>query len=246
MTRMGAAGVEAAGGAAADTGPVRVLVVDADHAVARRAAVALRDAGMQVRHAASGAAAMAEARRVDPHLVLLDPDLPDLTGEDVYRRVVRPRDVPFILLSARDDWHDVVAGLRMGADDYLPKPFRTEELVARARVVLRRAGAGTGGGIMSVGDVVLDDVGRRVTCAGHQVPLTPTEFTLLRFLLANAGRVVSKREILDHVWAYDFGGRANIVEIYVSYLRRKLGRSGAPVPIETVRGFGYVARVPDA
>lgn len=223
--------------------PVRVLLVDADDVVARRTGAALTAAGMRLHRVASGAEAVAEVRRFDPRMVLLDPDLPDLPGADVFRRVVRPREVPCILLSARDGWDDVVAGLQMGADDYLAKPFSTDELLARVRVVLRRCGVADQDAVIAVGDVVLDDEARRVTCRGHEVPLTPTEFTLLRFLLGNAGRVVSKRQILEHVWAYDFGGQANIVEIYVSYLRRKLGRWGT-APIETVRGFGYVAHAP--
>jgi two-component system OmpR family response regulator len=156
--------------------------------------------------------------------------------------------VPTIFLTARDSAQDKVRGLTMGADDYLTKPFSLEELVARVRSVLRRAGprdiTGARRPGLVVGALEIDDDARIVTCDGARVALTPTEFTLLRYLVQNAGRVLSKRQILDHVWAYDFGGQANIVEIYVSYLRRKLAPLGAP-PIETVRGFGYVIRVPE-
>ena len=226
----------------------RILVVDDEPGITQLLATALGYEGFEVRTAASGADAVAEARRFDPELVVLDVMLPDLEGFEVFRRISRPRDVPTIFLTARDSAQDKVRGLTMGADDYLTKPFSLEELVARVRSVLRRAGARDAAGerrpALGVGTLEIDDDARTVTCDGARVELTPTEFTLLRYLVQNAGRVLSKRQILDHVWAYDFNGQANIVEIYVSYLRRKLTPLGAP-PIETVRGFGYVIRVPE-
>lgn len=236
------AAVAIPGEPAARDAPTRVLVVDDEAAVAELVAAALRHERFEVRTAASGADALVEARRFDPELVVLDLMLPDMDGVDVFRRVARPRDVPCIFLTARDSPADTVRGLTLGADDCITKPFRLEELVARIRSVLRRAGGhGRGGRLLSVGGLELDDDARVVTFAGTRVELTPTEFTLLRYLMQNAGRVRSKQQILDHVWAYDFGGQANIVEIYVSYLRRKLSPMGTP-PIVTVRGFGYVLR----
>jgi two-component system, OmpR family, response regulator len=222
----------------------RVLVVDDEVAITELVAAALRYEGFSVRTAACGADALVEARRFDPQLMVLDLMLPDMDGSDVFRRAARPRDIPCIFLTARDGPQDTVRGLTLGADDYITKPFSLEELVARIRTVLRRAaGPAPERRVLVVGDLELDDDARVVTVAGRRADLTPTEFTLLRYLMQNAGRVMSKRQILDHVWAYDFGGQANIVEIYVSYLRRKLGRHTLP-QIETVRGFGYVLRRP--
>jgi len=230
----------APGGAA----PVRVLVVDDEPAITTLVSTALRYEGFDVRAAAGGAEAVAEAGRFDPGLVLLDLMLPDLDGWEVFRRIARPRGVPAIFLTARDAPADAVRGLTLGADDYITKPFSLEELVARVRAVLRRAGGGDAPRApLRVGELEIDDDARTVRVGGCEVRLTPTEFTLLRHLAENAGRVLSKAQILDHVWAYDFRGQANIVEIYVSYLRRKLAGLPAP-PLETVRGFGYVLRRP--
>jgi two-component system, OmpR family, response regulator len=227
----------------ADSDAVRVLVVDDEPSITQLVATALSYEGFDVRTASTGAEAVTEARRFDPQLVVLDVMLPDLEGFDVYRRIARPRDVPSIFLTARSSPEDKVRALTMGADDYLTKPFSLEELIARVRSVLRRAGGGAVGerSTLSVGPLVVDDDARTVTHDGEAVDLTPTEYTLLRYLMQNRGRVVSKQQILEHVWAYDFGGQANVVEIYVSYLRKKLGPEGGKL-IETVRGFGYVIR----
>lgn len=242
MTDAPPASVATPGEPAARDAPTRVLVVDDEAAITELVAAALRHERLDVRTAACGADTLVEARRFDPELVVLDLMLPDMDGFDVFRRVARPRDVPCILLTARDSPADTVRGLTLGADDHITKPFSLEDLVARIRTVLRRAGGHDGGRRrLAVGGLQLDDDARIVTFAGTRVELTPTEFTLLRHLMQNAGRVLSKQQILDHVWAYDFGGQANIVEIYVSYLRRKPSPMGTP-PIATVRGFGYVLR----
>jgi two-component system OmpR family response regulator len=173
--------------------------------------------------------------------------LPDLNGFEVQRRLNdRGMRIPVLFLTARDATEDKVRGLTVGGDDYVTKPFSLEELVARIRAILRRAGAVTAGdadGRLVFDDLVMDDVGHEVTRGGEPVDLTPTEYALLRYFLLNPRRVLSKEQILDHVWHYDFGGDASIVETYVSYLRKKLD-TGGPRLLHTVRGVGYVLRLP--
>jgi two-component system OmpR family response regulator len=175
--------------------------------------------------------------------VVLDVMLPDVDGFDGAASHARCRfvTVPVIFLTARDATDDRVRGLTVGGDDYLVKPFAIEELVARVHAVLRRSGRGTDRGVFRVGDLVLDDEAHAVTRGGRPITLTPTEYHLLRFLMASAGRVMSRAQILDHVWDYDFGGESSVVESYVSYLRRKVDAEGPPL-IHTVRGFGYTIR----
>lgn len=206
---------------------------------------ALRHSGFEVHCAASGRSAIEVATGVRPDLIVLDVMLPDLDGFEVCRRLrqdgVR---TPVVFLTAKDGTEDKVRGLTLGGDDYLIKPFSLEELVARINAVLRRTGAmGAESSTLRCGDLVLDDDAHRVTRAGEDVSLSPTEFNLLRFLMQNVGRVMSKSQILDHVWEFDFGGDGGIVETYIGYLRRKVD-DAEPKMIHTVRGVGYTLRVP--
>jgi two-component system OmpR family response regulator len=222
----------------------RLLVVDDEPNIAELLAASLRFAGFAVVTASNGADAVAAAVEHRPDLVLLDVMLPDVDGFVVLRRLRDAyRPVPVVFLTARDAGDDKVAGLTLGGDDYVTKPFSLEEVVARIRAVLRRAGHEPKTELLTVGDVELDDESHEVRRAGTPIDLSPTEFNLLRYLMRNAGRVVSKSQILDVVWGYDFDGDPNIVETYVSYLRRKLD-DGDTSPIHTVRGVGYVIRAP--
>jgi len=170
--------------------------------------------------------------------------LPDIDGIEVLRRLAAEgRRVPIIFLTARDATEDKVHGLTVGGDDYVTKPFSVEELVARVRVVLRRHGQAQGAPRLAYADLELDEDAHEVRRGGRPVDLTPTEFRLLRYLLVNAGRVLSRNQILDHVWDYDFGGDASVLDTYISYLRRKIDSAGPPL-IQTVRGVGYVLRTP--
>ncbi len=229
----------------------RLLVVDDEPTIRELLSTSLRFAGFEVHTAADGQEALAQAERTRPDLVVLDVMLPDLDGFAVTRRLrERGRDVPVLFLTAKDDVADRVAGLTVGGDDYVTKPFSLEEVVARIRAVLRRSGAGAdpGSGRLVFEDLELDEDAHEVRRAGTAVELSPTEFKLLRYLMLNPNRVLSKAQILDHVWNYDFGGEAGIVESYISYLRRKLdavaGEDGRPVAplIHTRRGVGYVLR----
>lgn len=227
----------------------RLLVVDDEPTVRELLAATLRFAGFEVASAATGAEAVAAASAEPPDLVLLDVMLPDMDGFEVVRRlraqparVGRPGHVPILFLTARDTPEDKVSGLAVGGDDYVTKPFHLEELIARIRAILRRTGGAEGVSLV-VGDLALDPDGHQVTRAGVPVRLSPTEFRLLHFLMANAGRVMSKAQILDHVWRYDFGGDPSIVDTYISYLRRKVDTT-APKLIHTVHGTGYVLRRP--
>ncbi len=228
-------------GAEAD-GRIRVLAVDDEPNITELVAMALRYEGFEVETATTGMAALRLARRFDPHLLVLDVMLPDIDGFDLYRRLSATRAVPTIFLTARDATEDKVRGLSLGADDYLTKPFSLHELVARVHAVLRRAriGAATQQRVVA-GELALEDDTRTILARGERLDLSATEYNLLRYFITNPDRVLSKREILDRVWQYDFGGDANVVETYVSYLRRKLAPHGVE-PIETVRGFGYVLR----
>ncbi|MET8863202.1 response regulator transcription factor [Nonomuraea sp. NPDC004580] len=225
----------------------RLLVVDDEPTVRELLSATLRFAGFEVGSAADGVQALEEARHEPPDLVLLDVMLPDLDGFEVLRRLralprADGRPVPVLFLTARDAKTDKINGLRLGGDDYVTKPFDLEELLARIRAILRRTGAGDH--TLVVGDLEVDPDGHQVTRAGRPVRLSPTEFRLLHHLVLNAGRVLPKASILDHVWRYDFAGDTSIVDTYVSYLRRKLDSGDSPKLIHTVHGVGYVLRRP--
>jgi two-component system OmpR family response regulator len=223
----------------------RVLVVDDEPNITELVAMALRYEGFTVKTAATGRSALTAVSQFSPALVILDVMLPDIDGLEVLRRLnTAGHKVPIIFLTARDATEDKVHGLTIGGDDYVTKPFSIEELVARVRVVLRRHGNGTTeSGKLALADLELDDEGHEVRRAGQVVELTNTEYRLLRYLLANPGRVLTRSQILDHVWHYDFGGDASVLETYISYLRRKVDRV-KPALIQTVRGVGYVLRAP--
>ncbi|MFL5817804.1 MAG: response regulator transcription factor [Conexibacter sp.] len=226
-------------------GPARVLVVDDEPNIVDVISMALRYEGFEVASAATGAEALSAVRDHRPHVMLLDVMLPDMEGFDVARRLgAEHARVPIIFLTARDATEDRVRGLTVGGDDYVTKPFSLEELVARVRALLRRSGAAeASSSVLTFADVELDDDAHEVARAGELVELTPTEYRLLRYLMLNPRRVLSRAQLLEHVWDYDFGGDARVLETYVSYLRRKLDEHGPPL-IHTVRGVGYVMRLP--
>ena len=228
-----------------DRPEARVLVVDDERTIAELLTTALRFVGFEVRTAATGREALAAAADFHPELVLLDVMLPDLDGFEVCRRLRADGDrVPVIFLTARDAPEEKVRGLTIGGDDYVTKPFSLEEVVARVRTVLRRAsGAAPEVSRLALADLEMDEDLRQVWRAGQPVELSATEYKLLRYLLLNPNRVLSKAQILDHVWQYDFGGDGSVVETYISYLRKKVDRV-EPALIHTVRGFGYVLRTP--
>ncbi len=224
----------------------RILVVDDEPRITDLVAMALRYEGFEVETAGTGHAALRAVEVFRPALVVLDVMLPDLDGFAVTERLIAARvKVPIVFLTARDAVEDKVRGLTLGGDDYVTKPFSLEELVARIRALLRRTEGLTEDGPLVFVDLELDDQTHEVRRAGTAVELTATEFRLLRYLMQNAPRVLSKAQILDHVWNYDFGGEANIVETYVSYLRRKIDALGPPL-IHTVRGVGYRLSAPTA
>ena len=228
----------------ADGGPVRVLVVDDEVNIAELLAMALRYEGWEVRMAHTGSRAVTAARELAPDVIVLDVMLPDFDGYEVLRRVRgRTPEVPVLFLTARDAVEDRVAGLTAGGDDYVTKPFSLEEVVARLRALLRRSGARTveSSNVLVVGDLTLDEDSHEVTRDGDDISLTATEFELLRYLMRNPRRVLSKAQILDRVWNYDFGGQANVVELYISYLRKKVDAGRDPM-IHTMRGAGYVLK----
>jgi two-component system OmpR family response regulator len=220
----------------------QLLLADDDDNLRSMLEAALRHHGYQVTAVASGREALAAAAEHRPDLLVLDVMMPDLDGFEVCRRLrAEGSRVPVVFLTARDATEDKVRGLTLGGDDYVVKPFSLDELVARTDAVLRRAGAQRTGSVVRCADLELDDDAHRVTRAGTDVALSPTEYNLLRFLLTNQGRVLSKAQILDHVWNYDFGGEGGIVETYIGYLRKKLDTSD-PRLIHTIRGVGYVLR----
>jgi len=225
----------------------RILVVDDEPNIVDVVSMALRFHGFEVGSAASGGDAIAAVGSFKPDLIVLDVMLPDMDGFAVARRLGAERArVPIVFLTARDATEDKVHGLTVGGDDYVTKPFSLEELVARIRSVLRRAGiAEAASATLAFEDVELDEDAHEVTRAGTHIPLTATEYRLLRYLMLNARRVLTRRQLLEHVWDYDFGGDARVLETYVSYLRRKLDPHGPPL-IHTVRGVGYVLRSPRA
>jgi two-component system OmpR family response regulator len=227
-----------------DGSPLRVLVVDDEVNIAELVGMALRYEGFDVSVAHTGAKAVSTARAVAPDVVVLDMMLPDFDGLEVLRRMrSTDPDVPVVFLTARDAVEDRIAGLTAGGDDYVTKPFSLEELVARLRGLLRRTGARRAeeGSVLVVGDLELDEDSHEVRRAGEEITLTATEFELLRFLMRNPKRVMSKAQILDRVWNYDFGGQANVVELYISYLRKKIDAGREPM-IHTMRGAGYVLK----
>ncbi|MGI9164163.1 MAG: response regulator transcription factor [Mycobacterium sp.] len=227
-----------------DGSPVNVLVVDDEDVLAEMVSMALRYEGWTVNTAADGAAAIAAARDVRPDAVVLDVMLPDMSGLDVLRKLREDNpQLPVLLLTAKDALEDRIAGLTAGGDDYVTKPFSIEEVVLRLRSLLRRTGVSVEGNSAQivVGDLILDEDSHEVTRAGELIGLTSTEFELLRYLMRNPKRVLSKAQILDRVWSYDFGGRSNIVELYISYLRKKIDSGREPM-IHTLRGAGYVLK----
>jgi len=226
------------------TEKARILVVDDEPNITELVSMALRYEGFEVDVASDGRSALARAATFRPHLIVLDVMLPDVDGFGVLKRIrADGQPVSVVFLTARDATEDKVNGLTLGGDDYVTKPFSVEELVARVRAVLRRTGTGEPGGRLVFADLELDEDTHEVFRAGESVPVTPTEFKLLRYLMVNARRVLSKAQILDHVWEYDFGGDANVVETYISYLRKKVDKV-EPRLIHTVRGVGYTLRVP--
>ncbi|MCB0928973.1 MAG: response regulator transcription factor [Mycobacterium sp.] len=228
----------------ADGNPISVLVVDDEAVLAEMVSMALRYEGWDVHTAGDGASAITAARANRPDAVVLDLMLPDMGGLDVLRRLREQNPgLPVLLLTAKDALEDRIAGLTAGGDDYVTKPFSIEEVVLRLRALVRRTGVATedSGAQIVVGDLVLDEDSHEVTRGGEQITLTSTEFELLRFMMRNSKRVLSKAQILDRVWSYDFGGRSNIVELYISYLRKKIDSGRSPM-IHTLRGAGYVLK----
>jgi two-component system OmpR family response regulator len=229
----------------------RLLVVDDEEALVDMLRDALRFAGYEVHVARRGFEALKAAAEVEPDLIILDVNLPDIDGFEICRRLRADGSrTPVVFLTARDDRDDLRTGFTRGGDDYLTKPFSLEELDLRVRAILRRTGtaataeAGDAEERLRCADLEVDVAAHRVWRAGEEVELSATEFRLLRYLLVNQGRVLSKAQILDHVWQYDFGGDGSIVETYISYLRRKLDH-GDPRLIRTVRGVGYSIREPE-
>ncbi|HEV7361277.1 response regulator transcription factor [Mycobacterium sp. Dal123C01] len=228
----------------ADGNPINVLVVDDESVLAEMVSMALRYEGWNIATAGDGSSAIASARTQRPDVVVLDVMLPDMSGLDVLHKLREENpQLPVLLLTAKDAVEDRIAGLTAGGDDYVTKPFSIEEVVLRLRALLRRTGVTTmdSGAQLVVGDLVLDEDSHEVTRAGEPISLTSTEFELLRFMMRNSKRVLSKAQILDRVWSYDFGGRSNIVELYISYLRKKIDNGRDPM-IHTLRGAGYVLK----
>ncbi|GAA4243639.1 response regulator transcription factor [Dactylosporangium darangshiense] len=228
----------------------KVLVVDDEASIRALLSATLRLTGFEVRVATGGREALAAAAEYGPDLVVLDVMMPDLDGFEVAQRLrTSGRPVPVLFLTARDSVEDRISGLTVGADDYVAKPFSLEEVVLRIRAILRRSLGDqqqlVDGGVLRYADLEMDEDAHEVRRGGTRVDLSPTEFNLLRYLLTNAGRVVSKAQILDRVWNYDFGGDGRIVESYVYYLRRKIDKWDPPL-IHTVRGVGYALRLPRA
>jgi two-component system OmpR family response regulator len=223
----------------------RVLVVDDEPNIVDVISMALTFQGFTVESAGTGGAALAAVASFRPHLIVLDVMLPDMEGFDVAQRLGAQRArVPIIFLTARDATDDKIRGLTLGGDDYVTKPFSLEELVARIRSILRRSGlAEPESSRLTFEDLELDEDAHEVARNGHIVDLTATEYRLLRYLMLNPRRVLTRAQLLEHVWEYDFGGDARVLETYVSYLRKKLDAHGPPL-IHTVRGVGYALRQP--
>jgi two-component system, OmpR family, response regulator len=228
----------------ADGSSLRVLVVDDEVNLAELLQMALRYEGWDVQTAHTGRKAVAAAKDFAPDAIVLDMMLPDYDGMEVLRKVrAFAPEIPVLFLTARDSVEDRIAGLTAGGDDYVTKPFSLEEVIARLRGLMRRTGAldAKPSSIIAVGDLTLDEDSHDVTRGGREIDLTATEFELLRYLMRNPRRVLSKAQILDRVWDYDFGGQANVVELYISYLRKKIDAGREPM-IHTKRGAGYVLK----
>ena len=225
----------------------RVLVVDDEANIVELLSVSLKFQGFEVHTASNGPAALDKAREVRPDAIILDVMMPGMDGFGLLRRLRADGvDAPALFLTARDSLQDKIAGLTLGGDDYVTKPFSLEEVVARLRGLMRRAGTATQSEeepILRVGDLSLNEDSHEVERGGDEIELTATEFELLRYLMRNQRRVVSKAQILDRVWNYDFGGRSSVVELYISYLRKKIDQGKEPL-IHTVRGVGYMIKAP--
>jgi len=235
-----------------DGSPIRVLAVDDEPSLTELLSIALRYEGWVVTTASTGAQAVRAASQMQPDAIVLDIMLPDFDGLEVMRRIRTTQpNVPVIFLTAKDALPDRIAGLTAGGDDYVTKPFSLEELIARLRALLRRSGMASSlrESVLTVGDLSLNEDSHDVRRGDDSINLTATEFELLRFLMRNPNRVLSKSQILDRVWHYDFGGQANVVELYISYLRKKIDAGHDPM-IQTLRGAGYLLRAakrqPDA
>jgi two-component system OmpR family response regulator len=228
-----------------DGSPIRAVVVDDEDSLTDLLSMALRYEGWDVRIASDGSAALSTIREFRPDVVVLDIMLPDIDGIQVLSRLrADGMQTPILFLTAKDSLDDRIAGLTVGGDDYVTKPFSLEELVARLRGLIRRSNLAvseTEDSFLQVGDLTLDEDSYEVHRGGVLIELTATEFELLRFLMRNPRRVLGKNQILDRVWSYDFGGKSSVVEIYISYLRKKIDSLGAPM-IHTVRGVGYVLK----
>lgn len=226
----------------ADGSPIRVLFVDDETSLSQLVSTALAYEGWRVTTASDGERALHAYRTERPDVVVLDIMLPDIDGIEVLGRMrALGRSTPTLFLTAKDSVDDRIAGLAAGGDDYMTKPFSLEELVVRLRGLLRRVVEAPTGDLLIVGDLRLDEGTYEVQRGGDPIALTTTEFELLRYLMRNAGHVLSRAQILDNVWNYDFGGRTSIVDLYVSYLRKKIDAGRAPM-LQTVRGVGYVLR----
>jgi two-component system OmpR family response regulator len=228
-----------------DGSPIRAVVVDDEDSLTDLLSMALRYEGWDVRLAPDGQKALSVVREFRPDIIVLDIMLPDIDGLQVLQRLrADGNQTPILFLTAKDSVDDRIAGLTVGGDDYVTKPFSLEELVARLRGLIRRSGmtvVDSADSLIEVGDLELDEDSYEVRRGGELVELTATEFELLRYLMRNARRVVSKMQILDRVWDYDFGGKSSVVEIYISYLRKKIDAGRTPM-IHTVRGVGYILK----
>ncbi|WP_426181657.1 response regulator transcription factor [Microbacterium sp. TWP3-1-2b2] len=231
-----------------DGSPLRILAVDDEQMLTDLLAMALRMEGWEVRTASSGLEALQVARDFEPDALLLDIMMPDLDGMSVLRRLRESGNlVPVLFLTAKDAVSERIAGLTAGGDDYVTKPFSLEEVIARLRAIIRRTGLAStddGQSILRVGDLTLNEDSHEVERDGAEIELTATEFELLRYLMRNERRVLSKAQILDRVWSYDFGGKSSVVELYISYLRKKIDAGRAPL-LHTVRGVGYMIKAPN-
>jgi two-component system OmpR family response regulator len=223
----------------------RVLVVDDEPAIAEVITMALRSHGFDTETAGTGRDALAASTSFSPDIIVLDVMLPDMEGFEVARRLgARSSRVPILFLTARDDTADKVRGLTVGGDDYMTKPFSLEEMLARVHSVLRRSGKGQQDHVLSFADLELDEEQHQVRRNGHVIDLTATEYRLLRYFMINPRRALSRYQILEHVWEYDFDGDARVLETYISYLRKKLDAHG-PSLIHTIRSVGYTLRLPE-
>ena len=220
-----------------------VLLVEDDASIREVATLGLEQAGLRVTAVGDGREGLGRFRQGGVDLVVLDVMLPSLDGFEVCREIRRDSRAPIVMLTARSELHDVVVGLELGADDYVTKPFELPELVARVKAVLRRAAPSGDGGTIVVAGLAIDPDGFTVSKRGEELQLTATEFRLLRYLMLNPRRVLTRAQLLDHVWDYDFGGDGRVLETYISYLRKKLDVDGPPL-IHTVRGVGYSLRLP--